>query len=113
MLCSIRRPADQSESGSPFSPKVRLHVAAETSRPLRRDAARNRGLILDAAQEAFAEHGLGVTLDEIADRAGVGIGTVYRRFADKDALIDALGEHWIDLLISQAEQALAGDDAWV
>src|SRR4051794_18831071 len=61
-----------------------------TERPLRRDAERNRQRILAAAAEVFAERGLGATLDDIARHAGVGVGTVYRRFPDKDALIDAL-----------------------
>ena len=61
-----------------------------SDRPLRRDAERNRLRILAAAREAFAEEGLSVTLDEIARRAGVGVGTVYRRFPDKEQLIDAL-----------------------
>ena len=52
-------------------------------RPLRADAERNRQRILDAAAAEFAERGLSVTLDEIAARAGVGVGTVYRRFPEK------------------------------
>ncbi len=50
-------------------------------RPLRADAARNRALILAAAAEVFAKRGLGATLDEVAHHAGVGVGTVYRRFS--------------------------------
>src|SRR5689334_9580535 len=86
--------------------------ASPDPRPLRRDAARNRQRILQAAREVFAERGLGVTLDDIADRAGVGVGTVYRRFADKEALIDALFEERIDELASIAEDALAEGDGW-
>ena len=59
-------------------------------RPLRADAERNRRRILAAAATVFAERGLDVSLDDIAAAAGVGVGTVYRRFPDKDALIDAL-----------------------
>ncbi|MGN8048995.1 TetR/AcrR family transcriptional regulator [Curtobacterium sp. 22159] len=59
-------------------------------RPLRADAARNRELILQTARKCFAERGLSVTLNDIAHEAGVGVGTVYRRFADKDSLIEAL-----------------------
>src|ERR687893_559304 len=61
-------------------------------RPLRADAERNRQRILAAASTVFAERGLDVSLDDIAGAAGVGVGTVYRRFPDKDALIDALFE---------------------
>ncbi|MBA8990893.1 AcrR family transcriptional regulator [Curtobacterium pusillum] len=59
-------------------------------RPLRADAARNRELILQTARKCFAERGISVTLNDIAHEAGVGVGTVYRRFADKDSLIEAL-----------------------
>jgi AcrR family transcriptional regulator len=61
-----------------------------TSKPLRADAERNRRLLLDAAAEAFAEHGLEVGVAEIARRAGVGQGTVFRRFPTKDHLIAAV-----------------------
>jgi AcrR family transcriptional regulator len=81
-------------------------------RPLRRDAERNRRLILDAAREAFAEDGLHVTLDAIAARAGVGVGTVYRRFADKESLIDALFEDRIADVVAVAEEALRHEDPW-
>jgi AcrR family transcriptional regulator len=83
-----------------------------TDRPLRRDAERNRLRILEAAREAFAEEGLGITLDEIARRAGVGVGTVYRRFPDKQQLIEALFEERVDEVAGLAEEALAGDDPW-
>jgi AcrR family transcriptional regulator len=81
-------------------------------RPLRRDAERNRQRILAAASEAFAEEGLSVTLDEIAQRAGVGVGTVYRRFADKEQLIEALFEDRMQEFAALAEQCLQADDAW-
>ena len=81
-------------------------------RPLRRDAERNRRLILDAAAQAFADEGLHVSLDAIAARAGVGVGTVYRRFEDKEALIDALFEDRIAEVIVIAEEAAANEDAW-
>ena len=79
---------------------------------LRRDAERNRQRILVAAAEAFAEGGLGVTMDQIARRAGVGVGTVYRRFPDKELLIEALFEQRVDELVELAEDALAHEDAW-
>ncbi|MBA3748269.1 MAG: helix-turn-helix transcriptional regulator [Solirubrobacterales bacterium] len=81
-------------------------------RPLRRDAERNRRRILDAARDAFAEEGLSVTLDEIARRAGVGVGTVYRRFADKEQLIEALFEHRMQEFAGLAEECLQAEDAW-
>ncbi|MFC5719788.1 TetR/AcrR family transcriptional regulator [Streptomyces gamaensis] len=57
--------------------------------PLRADARRNRALVLEAARSAFSEAGLGVPLGEIARRAGVGTGTVYRHFPSKEALFRA------------------------
>src|SRR5262249_52747464 len=81
-------------------------------KPLRRDAERNRQRILAAARELFAEHGLEVTLDDIARAAGVGVGTVYRRFPDKDQLIEALFEERIDEVHAAAEAALEIADPW-
>jgi AcrR family transcriptional regulator len=81
-------------------------------RPLRRDAQRNRERILEAARELFAERGVGATLDDVAARAGVGVGTVYRRYPNKDALIDELCEEWIDDLAAFAEEALSSRDSW-
>jgi AcrR family transcriptional regulator len=86
---------------------------AGAARPLRRDAQRNRERILAAAREVFAERGVGATLDDIAARAGVGVGTVYRRYPNKDALIDELCEEWIDDLAAFAEQALSSHDPWL
>jgi AcrR family transcriptional regulator len=79
---------------------------------LRADAERNRQRLLDAAREVFAARGLDVTLDEIARRAGVGTGTAYRRFANKDALIDALMFERIDEMRALAEECLADADPW-
>jgi AcrR family transcriptional regulator len=81
-------------------------------RPLRRDAERNRQQILLAGRAAFAERGLEVTLDEIAQRAGVGVGTIYRRYANKDDLIDELYEDIVAELAAIAEAALAHNDPW-
>ena len=85
----------------------------DEERPLRRDAARNRERILQAAGEVFATRGLEVTLDDIAHCAGVGVGTVYRRFHDKEELIDALFDDRMDALLTVAEEALAADDPWL
>jgi AcrR family transcriptional regulator len=81
-------------------------------RPLRSDAERNRRRILAAAGEVFAERGLGATMDEIAARAGVGVGTVYRRYPDKELLIDALFEERIEDIARIGERALAMEDPW-
>jgi AcrR family transcriptional regulator len=84
----------------------------EGDRPLRADAARNRERVLEAARAVFAERGVEATLDDVARRAGVGVGTVYRRFADKDELLDALFHERIDELVAIAEDAAALDDPW-
>jgi AcrR family transcriptional regulator len=79
-------------------------------RPLRADAARNREKVLRAAREAFAESGYGVPLDEIAARAGVGPGTVYRHFPAKEALFEAVVTARVEDLVSDARaRASAGD----
>lgn len=85
---------------------------ADADKPLRRDAARNRQRILDAAGELFAQRGLGVTLNDIAHHAGVGVGTVYRRFPDKAQLIDSLFEQRIETMVGLANDAVADPDPW-
>lgn len=79
---------------------------------LRRDAEANRRRILLAAADAFAEHGLEVPVDEIARRAGVGMGTLYRRFPTKAALVEAIFEEHLERLAALAEEALRDDDPW-
>ena len=81
-------------------------------RPLRRDAERNRRLILEAAREEFAERGLRASHDDIARRAGVGVGTVYRRFPDKEQLIDALFEQRMEEIAALADEGLEMEDPW-
>jgi AcrR family transcriptional regulator len=77
-------------------------------RPLRADAQRNRDKVLRAAQEAFAGHGYGVPLDEIATLAGVGPGTVYRHFPSKEELFAAVVTERLRDLIAAA-RTLADD----
>jgi AcrR family transcriptional regulator len=81
-------------------------------RRLRRDAERNRQRILAAAAEVFTERGLDATLDEVARAAGVGIGTVYRRFPDKESLVSELFRDRVDALVTVAEEACAARDPW-
>jgi AcrR family transcriptional regulator len=79
-------------------------------RAQRADAVRNRRKVLDAARAAFGQHGIDAQVEDIARRAGVGVGTVYRHFPTKLELIDALvAEHFTDL-IANATAALARDD---
>src|SRR3954454_8027543 len=82
------------------------------TRPLRKDAARNRDRLLAAARELFAEHGLNVTLNDVAHHAGVGVGTDYRRFANKEEVIDALFEEGLQQIATVANEALDEPDAW-
>jgi AcrR family transcriptional regulator len=72
---------------------------AQPARPLRADAARNRARVLDVAYETFAAEGLSVPIDEIARRAGVGAGTVYRHFPTKEALFAAVIEDRMQHLV--------------
>ena len=87
-------------------------MATTSERPLRRDAERNRQRILEAARVLFAERGLGVSLDEIARYADVGVGTVYRRFPDKEQLIDALFEERLGEILAAATASLEMSDPW-
>jgi len=84
----------------------------DAARPLRRDAERNRQRILKAASEVFTECGLEVSLDEVARQAGVGVGTVYRRFRTKEELVEALFEDRVDAVAALAERAAEEPDPW-
>ncbi|MER5532558.1 TetR/AcrR family transcriptional regulator [Streptomyces mirabilis] len=82
-----------------------------TERPLRADARRNRERILQAARHAFAAEGIGVPLDEIARRAGVGPGTVHRHFPTKETLFEAVVVEHLEQLTRDARAALQADEA--
>jgi AcrR family transcriptional regulator len=77
------------------------------ARPLRADAQRNRDKLLAAAIEAFAEDGEDVALETIAARAGVGIGTLYRHFPSREALVAAAYRNEVDALCAAAADLLA------
>jgi AcrR family transcriptional regulator len=81
-------------------------------RPLRRDAQRNHEAIVAAARKVFCDHGLEAPLEQIARQAGVGIATLYRRFPNRAALLDAVLTDNLQAHIDAAEQALASDDPW-
>jgi len=82
------------------------------SKPLRRDAERNRQRILTAANALVAEVGLDVTHNDIARAAEVGVGTVYRRFPDREQLLDELFDERVDRVIDLVEKALKIEDPW-
>ena len=81
-------------------------MTAPTGRALRKDAAANRERVLTAAAEVFHEQGLAAGLDDVARRAGVGVGTVYRRFPTREALLEALLSELLEAYLATAEQAL-------
>jgi AcrR family transcriptional regulator len=81
-------------------------------RAQRADARRNRQRIVSAARRCMASRGLDAQMEEIARRAGVGVGTVYRHFPTKDELVDALAGERFERLRELALEALADDDPW-
>lgn len=89
-----------------------MNANTQVTRPLRRDAERNRLLILEAAKAVFAQRGLDASLDEVAKEAGLGVGTVYRRFPNRDALIDALSDDMVASIALIADESLALPRAW-
>lgn len=84
----------------------------EPRRALRKDAVRNRQRVLDAARELFAAKGLEATLNDVAHHACVGVGTVYRRFATKEELLEAIFEDAIEQIAELAKSALRQTDSW-
>ncbi|MBY8879389.1 TetR/AcrR family transcriptional regulator [Actinacidiphila acidipaludis] len=80
------------------------------ARPLRRDAVRNHQLVMAAAREVLSEFGTDASMELIASRAGVGVGTVYRRFPNKQALVDEIAEEMLRELVLEARDALAVPD---
>lgn len=89
-----------------------INAADGAARPLRADAVRNRELILQTAAVVFAEQGLDAGYDEIARRAGIGVGTVYRRFPERAELVQALFVSRIEEMVAIAEEAAQRRDAW-
>jgi AcrR family transcriptional regulator len=86
------------------APKPRFEAGAPAVRKLRADAERNRQLLLDAAKASFAKSGAATSLEEVARTAGVGIGTLYRHFPTRDALVEAVYRDALDRLSSDAER---------
>ena len=91
---------------------VKRKPMAEARKP-RADSARNRQLLIDAAKAGFSEVGLNVSLEEIARRAGVGIGTLYRHFPSREAIMEAVYRHEVEQLVDAVPRLLetspAGD----
>jgi AcrR family transcriptional regulator len=87
-----------------------LATVGGDARPMRADAIKNRKRILAAAEETFAEQGISVPVDLVAERAGVGVGTLYRHFPTKEALFEAIVLTRIDGLIAAATTYAAAPD---
>ena len=81
-------------------------------KPLRADARRNRERIIKAARAVFADQGIDAQIDDVAKRAKVGVGTVYRHFPTKEALLDALVRERFAEIAGYAEEALDREDPW-
>ena len=85
----------------------------DTAEPtLRKDAALNRERLIEAGRDLFAKRGLSATLNDVARHAGLGVGTAYRRFANKDELIDAILERQNQEMEGVLRSALTEPDPW-
>jgi AcrR family transcriptional regulator len=87
-------------------------VSEVVEKPLRADARRNRAKVIAAARAVFGDQGVDAQMDDVARRADVGVGTVYRHFPTKDALLQALAEELFDELAAHAREMLTVDDPW-
>jgi AcrR family transcriptional regulator len=106
-------PDRRASTGAAGPSGVAGHGSTRAAGSLRADARRNRVRVLEAAQAAFAAEGLSVPLDEIARRAGVGAGTVYRHFPTKEALFEAVVLSRLRGLVDEAHDLAAADDPTV
>ena len=95
-----------------MAPPIPTNASSAEPRPLRADARRNRARLLGAARKAFAESGREVQMDEVADLAGVGVGTLYRHFPTKEDLVLELVRQAVRGYLESARQALTRDDPW-
>ncbi|MGC4933835.1 TetR family transcriptional regulator [Gordonia sp. DT30] len=87
-------------------------MPATPEKPLRADAERNRQRIIGAARDLFTERGLDVSLDEVAAAAGVGVGTVYRRFANRDELVFGVFIDHLESVVARTAEAIDNEDPW-
>lgn len=81
-------------------------------KPQRKDAVRNRAALIQAAREIFAERGFEASMDDIADHAGLGVGTAYRHFPNKYALADAIFDDAVAAFVNAAQAVLTEPDPW-
>jgi AcrR family transcriptional regulator len=87
-------------------------LSTAVTRPLRADAQRNRERVLSAARKTFASDGLDAQMDDVARRAGVGVGTVYRHFPTKEALVEAVAAAGYAEICEIARESLELEDPW-
>jgi AcrR family transcriptional regulator len=85
-------------------------TTTSSGRPLRADALRNRAKVLAAAEDVFAEQGVSASTEEVARRAGVGIGTVFRHFPSKESLLEAVLGALLERLAGEARELAADPD---
>ena len=102
-------PGKPGESGEPGNPEEKAKDRSRQA-PLRVDAQRNLEHVLRAAREVFGEAGYGAPMEDVARRARVGVGTVYRRFPSKDVLVQRIAQEETARLADQARAALAQED---
>jgi AcrR family transcriptional regulator len=95
------------------SGQVEASVSEEPlDRPMRADARRNYGLLVDAARSVFADHGGGASMEAIAKQAGVGVGTLYRHFPKRIDIVEAVYRDEVDILVGSAERGLTELGPW-
>src|SRR5687768_14365036 len=94
------------------SPSTTNATLDRAGKPLRADAQRNRDRLIAAGREVFAERGFDASLDDVAHHAGVGVGTAYRRFPNKEALIDEIFDERMREIGEVLETARGLDDPW-
>jgi AcrR family transcriptional regulator len=94
------------------NPVTKTPVAPVAKPGQRADARRNRELVIEAARERFGKCGLDCQIEDVARTAGVGVGTVYRHFPNKEALLDALIDDRFERIAEKAEESLTRDDPW-
>lgn len=90
-----------------------MPIDEHIARPKRKDAALNNERLVQAAREVFAQQGLSATLEDIAQHAGIGVGTVYRNFASKKAIVETLYDAAVDSALTDAQSALEIADPWL
>lgn len=105
-------PADMSNFSQSLDREAETVSAPREEQYLRADARRNRVRVMEAAREVFFERGPKARMEEVAQRAGVGVGTLYRNFPDKETLIAELIAESMQQMTSAAREALDAEDTW-